>query len=351
MSVLTLRALKKNYGRIKAVDGIDLTTAEGELLAILGPSGSGKSTVMRMVAGLETPSSGDIVLDGQSVLGIPPRDRNVAMVFQSFALYPHMNVRDNILFPLVARKVPKAQHQPKLDEVTRMLGVGDLLERRPTRLSGGQKQKVALARALVRDPELFVFDEPLSSLDAKIRTQARAELRELHDRTGITMLYVTHDQLEALGLADRVAVINEGRLHQVGTPRELYNDPADLFVAGFIGNPPMNLLPVDKDTIAGLRPEHLQLHADAPSGEYALDLEVAVHQLEYLGSEWLAHGTVRSGLTELEQPQHVIARLPAGAEPRFSPGDDCRFVGAHQDVRLFDRSSGERRTATSEVAA
>ncbi len=345
MSVLTLRALEKHYGRIQAVDGIDLTSAEGELLAILGPSGSGKSTLMRMVAGLETPSSGDILLDGHSVLGIPPRDRNVAMVFQSFALYPHMSVRDNILFPLVSRKVPKSQHQAKLDEVTRMLEVGDLLDRRPSRLSGGQQQKVALARALVRDPELFVFDEPLSSLDAQIRSQARAELRELHDRTRITTLYVTHDQIEALGLADRVAVINKGRLHQVGTPRELYNEPADLFVAGFIGNPPMNLMPLDEHTIAGLRPEHLRLHADAPAGDYALDMEVGIEHVEYLGSEWLAYGTVRSGLAELDQRQHVVARLPASTEPRFSPGEQWRFVGAQADVRLFDRASGQRKAA------
>lgn len=352
MSVLTLRALSKRYGRIQAVDGVDLTSGEGELLAILGPSGSGKSTIMRLVAGLEMPTSGDILIDGKSVVGIPPKDRNVAMVFQSFALYPHMSVRDNILFPLVARKVPKPLRQPKLDQVSRMLGIEDLLDRRPTRLSGGQQQKVALARALVRDPELFVFDEPLSSLDAKIRSQARAELRELHDRTGITMLYVTHDQIEALGLADRIAVINQGRLHQVGTPRELYMDPADLFVAGFVGTPPMNLLPVDDDTIAGLRPEHLRLASTASTADdYALDLEVTVNQLEYLGSEWLAYGTVRSGLPEQGEPQQVIARLPAGTEPPFTTGDRCRFVGTHQDVRWFDRNTGKRKPATMGAVA
>lgn len=351
MSVLTLRALSKRYGRIQAVDGVDLTSAEGELLAILGPSGSGKSTIMRMVAGLEMPSSGDILLDGRSVLGIPPKDRNVAMVFQSFALYPHMSVRDNILFPLVARKLPKPQRQAKLDQVSRMLGIEDLLDRRPTRLSGGQQQKVALARALVRDPELFVFDEPLSSLDAKIRSQARAELRELHDRTGITMLYVTHDQVEALGLADRIAVINHGRLHQIGTPRELYTDPADLFVAGFVGTPPMNLLPLDEDTVVGLRPEHLRLATDLPASDYALDLDVTIDQLEYLGSEWLAYGTVRSGLPEQEAPPLVIARLPAGTEPAFAPGDRCRFIGLQKDVRWFDRVSGKRKPAAAGALA
>jgi multiple sugar transport system ATP-binding protein len=352
MSVLTLRALSKSYGRIQAVDGVDLVSGEGELLAILGPSGSGKSTIMRMVAGLEMPSSGDILIDGESVLGIPPKDRNVAMVFQSFALYPHMSVRDNILFPLVSRKLPKAQRQPKLDQVSHMLGIVDLLDRRPTRLSGGQQQKVALARALVRDPELFVFDEPLSSLDAKIRSSARAELRELHDRTGITMLYVTHDQNEALGLADRIAVINQGRLHQVGTPRELYANPADLFVAGFVGTPPMNLLPLDQATVAGLRPEHLRLAADdAPAGDYALDLRVTIEQLEYLGSEWLAYGNVHSGLPATEAPQQVIARLPSSVEPAFSPGETRRFVGTHEDVRWFDRISGKRKPAATGAPA
>ncbi len=225
MAVLQIHALKKHFGSIIAVDGIDLATNDGELLAVLGPSGSGKSTLMRMVAGLEQPDSGDILVDGKSIVGIPPKRRNVAMVFQSFALYPHISVRENIRFPLAARKVPKEEQERKIAWVSEILDIADLMARRPTRLSGGQMQRVALARALVRDPELFVFDEPLSSLDAQIRSQARGELRELLDRTRITTLYVTHDQLEALGLADRVAVIHQGRLHQVGTPFELYDSP------------------------------------------------------------------------------------------------------------------------------
>lgn len=351
MSVLTLRALKKHYGQIKAVDGVDLQLAEGELLAILGPSGSGKSTLMRMAAGLEAPTSGDIVVDERSVVGVPPQRRNVAMVFQSFALYPHMNVRDNILFPLVARGVPKREHQERLDRATKMLQVEDLLDRRPNRLSGGQQQRVALARALVRDPDLFIFDEPLSALDAQIRGQARAELRELHDQTRITTLYVTHDQIEAMGLADRVAVINEGQLHQVGTPHDLYVNPADLFVAGFIGNPPMNLLPLDADTIAGIRPEAIRVDPDVNTDEVVLDLSVRVEHLEYLGSEWLAYGAIQSGNVDSAGLEHVVARLPATEQPNCRPGTECRFVGTNADVVLFDRHNGLRTTAAIEAVA
>lgn len=350
MSVLALRALKKHYGQIKAVDGVDLTLEEGELLAVLGPSGSGKSTLMRMAAGLEAPSSGDIVIDGKSVVGIPPQHRNVAMVFQSFALYPHMTVRDNILFPLVSRRVPKDQHESKLQKATRMLDVGDLLDRRPSRLSGGQKQRVALARALVRDPELFIFDEPLSALDAQIRSQARAELRELHDQTRITTLYVTHDQVEAMGLADRVAVIHNGSLQQIGTPQALYNDPANLFVAGFIGSPPMNLLPLDAQTTIGIRPEDVLVDPEAVINEPMLDLSVHVDHVEYLGSEWLAYGTVAAEAGAGNKPQRVIARLPANAHPEGKLGAQCRFVARRESVCLFDSTSGMRKTVDGEAA-
>lgn len=344
MAVLTLRALAKHYGSIKAVTDVDLRLEDGEFMAILGPSGSGKSTLMRLVAGLESPTSGDILVDGKSVISVPPQQRNVAMVFQSFALYPHMSVRDNILFPLVSRKVPKQEHQARLDKATRMLGVEDLLDRRPNRLSGGQQQRVALARALVRDPELFVFDEPLSALDAQIRSRARSELRELHDQTRITTLYVTHDQVEAMGLADRVAVINEGRLHQVGTPQELYNDPADLFVAGFIGNPPMNLIPLDETTMTGVRPEEVLVDPEEEVADAAIDLTVTIEHLEYLGSEWLAHGQAQSGVDTDGPALHIIARLPASTHPGFATGQRCRMVGRREDVCVFDRVSGKRRT-------
>ena len=341
MAVLETRSLEKHFGRIRAVDGIDLKLNDGELLAVLGPSGSGKSTLMRMVAGLEEPTAGDILVDGKSVVGVPPKRRDVAMVFQSFALYPHMNVRENIRFPLVARKVPEDQQKQKIDWVTGILDIGDLLERRPTRLSGGQMQRVALARALVRDPELFVFDEPLSSLDAQIRSQARGELRELHDRTQITTLYVTHDQLEALGLADRVAVIHEGRIHQIGTPRELYENPGDLFVAGFIGDPPMNLLDLD-DRILGARPEHI-LAADSVSrDEIALELDVEVEHLEFLGAEWLIYGAVRGGVPERERAPRIISRLREAEPPPFRTGERKPFVIKQANARYFDPGTGER---------
>ncbi|MCS4504656.1 ABC transporter ATP-binding protein [Arhodomonas aquaeolei] len=353
MAVLETRGLKKHFGRIRAVDGIDLTSTDGELLAILGPSGSGKSTLMRMVAGLEEPSAGDILVDGRSIVGIPPKRRNVAMVFQSFALYPHMSVLENIRFPLVARRVPAAEQREKIDWVTGILDIGDLLERRPTRLSGGQMQRVALARALVRDPELFVFDEPLSSLDAQIRSQARGELRELHDRTQITTLYVTHDQLEALGLADRVAVVHNGCIQQLGTPRTLYEDPGNLFVAGFIGDPPMNRLDLGDNVILGVRPEHLLLeHGEEDPGEVALRLEVELEHLEFLGAEWLIYAAVCAGVPETGRRRpRVIARLRQAEPPSMETGQRRTLVVRRANARYFDAESGERRSAPSGVAA
>ncbi len=350
MAILETRALEKHFGRIPAVNGIDLTSEDGELLAILGPSGSGKSTLMRMVAGLEEPSSGDILVDNESIVGVPPKRRNVAMVFQNFALYPHMSVRENIRFPLVARKVPETEQQQKIDWVTGILEIENLLERRPTRLSGGQMQRVALARALVRDPELFVFDEPLSSLDAQIRSQARGELRELHDRTQITTLYVTHDQLEALGLADRVAVIHDGRIHQLGTPRELYENPCNLFVAGFIGDPPMNLIDLG-DTILGARPEHLLDAESVPREEIALDLDVEIEHLEFLGAEWLIYGAVRGGVPEGDRAPRVIGRLRQAEPPTFRTGERRRFVIRQSNARYFDPQSGERTNGPGVAAA
>lgn len=350
MAVLETRALEKHFGPIPAVNGIDLQSVDGELLAILGPSGSGKSTLMRMVAGLEEPTSGDILVDGQSIVGVPPKRRNVAMVFQSFALYPHMNVRENIRFPLVARKIPDAEQRQKLDWVTGILDIHELLERRPTRLSGGQMQRVALARALVRDPELFVFDEPLSSLDAQIRSQARGELRELHDRTQITTLYVTHDQVEALGLADRVAVIHQGRIQQMGTPRELYDDPGNLFVAGFIGDPPMNLLDLG-DSILGARPEHLVASGDVPADEVAVELDVEVEHVEFLGAEWLFYGAVRGGVPERERAPRVIGRVRSAEPPEFGPGERRGFAIRKANARWFDSESGERKPGAGGGAA
>jgi multiple sugar transport system ATP-binding protein len=250
-------------------------------------------------------------------------------------------VRKNIRFPLAARRVPADEQEKKIAWVSEILDIADLMARRPTRLSGGQMQRVALARALVRDPDLFVFDEPLSSLDAQIRSQARGELRELLDRTRITTLYVTHDQVEALGLADRVVVIHHGRLHQVGTPHELYDNPADLFVAGFIGDPPMNLLDLG-EVIAGARPEDILPAEDVVGEDTALNLDIEVEHLEFLGADWLIYGSVRGGIPERGRSPRVITRTRQAEKPNIGTGERRRFVVKKASVRFFDRQSGVR---------
>ena len=337
MGVLHVRGLKRHYGKIAAVDGVDLETARGEFVTVLGPSGSGKTTLMRLIAGLEQPSAGDILIDGRSVLGVPPRKRNVAMVFQSYAIYPHMSVRDNITFPLRARGVPRALWRERLERAVALLRIGHLLDRRPGRLSGGEKQRVALARALVREPELFVFDEPLSALDAQMRSVARAELRDLHARTGITTLYVTHDQLEALGLGDRVAVMHQGRMRQIGTPEELYFNPADTFVASFVGNPPMNLIERD-GRMLGIRCEHFALRrTDAPDPA-EIAFRVKIGQLQFLGAEWLAYGVEDTS----GNGARIVVRLPQAEGSRLRAGETCEFTVARRHLRVFDRASGRR---------
>ncbi|HKI57852.1 MAG TPA: ABC transporter ATP-binding protein [Trueperaceae bacterium] len=358
MATLQTRGLKRHYGKILAVDGIDLATAEGELLAVLGPSGSGKSTLMRMVAGLEQPSGGDILLDGRSVVGIPARKRNVAMVFQSYALYPHMSVFENIVFPLRSYRVPKETWKGKVDWAAGVLGIEHLLQRRPGRLSGGESQRVALARALVRDPEMFIFDEPLSALDAQVRHTARAELRDLQKRTQVTCLYVTHDQVEAMGLGDRVAVMKDGQLRQLGAPRELYFEPEDDFVASFIGNPPMNLL-ARGDALIGIRAEHFRLLQDGDEpdvGEHRF--RVRLDQLEFLGSEWLGYGRVAdaggeeeaggeedAGRKRARGDGHVVVRFGQDRGSEVAPGQAYDFAVPGRHIKTFDRSTGRRRHA------
>jgi len=334
MAVLKVENLKKHYGKIQAVNGINLETKEGELLALLGASGSGKTTLMRMIAGLEQPSEGDILIDNVSVVGIPPRHRNVAMVFQSYALYPHMTVRDNITFPLKARRIPKESWDKRIEWAVSILSIGKLLDRKPTKLSGGEKQRVALARALVREPELFIFDEPLSALDAQVRNVARAELRDLQKRTGITTMYVTHDQLEALGLGDRVVVMKDGVIRQIGTPAELYDKPADLFVAGFIGNPPMNL--IDRgDKVLGVRAEHLMLHEKGQTSDAGITLTLRADQREYLGSEWLIYG-----FEDNEIRGRVVVRLPQDQGEAIKTGELSTFFAERRHVKYFDKASG-----------
>jgi ABC-type sugar transport system ATPase subunit len=243
LATLALRKLRKSFGAVEVVPGIDLDVAEHEFVVLVGPSGCGKSTILRMIAGLEEPTSGDIVIDGTVVTDREPKDRDIAMVFQDYALYPHMTVADNMAFALRYRKVKRAAIRSRVADVARMLEIEKLLHRTPRQLSGGQRQRVAMGRAIVRDPKLFLFDEPLSNLDAKLRVQMRTELRKLRVAVPTTTIYVTHDQVEAMTLADRIVILNHGRIEQIGTPEEVYETPASAFVASFIGAPAMNLLP------------------------------------------------------------------------------------------------------------
>ncbi len=257
MAIVQTRALTKTFrqGSVGAVVGVDLESREGEFLVLLGPSGSGKTTLLRMIAGLEEPTSGDVLIGGVVVNDMTPRERRIAMVFQSYALYPHLTVLGNIVFPLKAQKVARPERQKKAQWAADLLGIGHLLGRRPRELSGGERQRVALARAIVREPTVFLLDEPLSNLDAKLRASAREELEQFQRRIGTTMIYVTHDQIEAMAMGDRVVVMHQGRVRQIGTPADVYDDPADTFVATFLGSPPMNLVQ-GETAIIGFRPEH-----------------------------------------------------------------------------------------------
>ena len=245
MSNLRIKGLTKRYGNVKALDDFSLEIKSGEFMVLLGPSGCGKTTAIRCIAGLISPSSGQIYIDDELVNNLPPKNRDIAMVFQNYALYPHMSVYDNIAFPLKMRKKSRLYTEQKINEVANLLGMIDLLNRKPKELSGGQMQRVALGRALVREPKVFLMDEPLSNLDAKLRMYMRTEIKKLQKKVGITTLYITHDQIEAMSMADKVAVMNGGLLQQVGKPQEVYNQPANTFVAGFIGNPSMNFLECD----------------------------------------------------------------------------------------------------------
>src|SRR5436853_2504674 len=265
MAVVETRGLTKVFkeGQLGAVNNVNLVTREGEFLVFLGPSGSGKTTLLRMIAGLEEPTAGEIFIGGRLVNHLSPRERRIAMVFQSYALYPHLSVYKNIAFPLRAQGVPKDQHRQKVEWASGLLGIGALLDRKPRELSGGERQRVALARAIVREPAVFLLAEPLSNLDAKLRASARSELEQFHRRVGTTTIYVTHDQVEAMAMGDRIVVLNKGVVRQIGTPKQVYDDPADSFVATFLGSPPMNLLD-HGDVIVGFRPEHLVPAAQVP---------------------------------------------------------------------------------------
>ena len=301
MATLELDRIVKTFNQTTILHGIDLQVEDGQFVVFVGPSGCGKSTLLRVIAGLESPTSGDVRIDGRSVNDVSAANRGCAMVFQSYALYPHMSVYDNMAFGLENAGEPRAQIDTKVQSAARLLRLDTLLQRKPTQLSGGQRQRVAIGRAIVREPRLFLFDEPLSNLDAELRVSMRAEIRDLHARLKATMVYVTHDQVEAMTMADKIVVLRAGKVEQVGAPLELYNRPPNTFVAGFIGSPRMNFLPAEtvrsvdaaQDMLRppagthtiGLRPEHALIDADGP-------IRMRVHQVEQLGSTSLLHGTV-----------------------------------------------------------
>ena len=339
--VVEVRGLKKKFekGDVLAVDGVDIATGEGEYLVLLGPSGCGKTTLLRMIAGLEEPTEGEILISGNVVNGLPPRARGIAMVFQSYALYPHKTVLENITFPLKATNIDRAARSEKADWAAGLLGIGELLDRKPRHLSGGERQRVALARALVRDPSVFLLDEPLSNLDAKLRTAARDELKQFQERLGTTTIYVTHDQVEAMGLGDRIVVILKGKVRQIGPPEEVYSHPADTFVATFIGSPPMNL--IDRgDHLLGFRPENfLPVDAIDSNGGNLLEVDVHVNRMEYLSGDRHIYATT-SGLGS--DDAHIIARIPATVNVAVAVDSVQRFAVHEKDLRFFDAATGLR---------
>ena len=336
MARVEFRSVTKRFGDdTTAVDALDLEVADGELMVLVGPSGCGKSTALRMVAGLEQPTSGTIAIGDRDVAGLSPAARDIAMVFQSYALYPHMTVRKNLAFPLRRRRMPRADVARRVADVAEMLELTELLNRKPAQLSGGQRQRVAMGRALIREPVAFLLDEPLSNLDAKLRAELRAELKRLHARLETTMIFVTHDQVEAMTLGDRIAVMDRGRLQQVGTPEDIYRTPRNIFVARFVGSPAMNLLPGPAvgeadGVVVGIRPELLRPAGEAPGG---ITLDVLAEVVEPLGSDVFVHGVTGGG-------DAVVARLAGDA--RLSPGERVALSAPAGRVHLFDEVSGER---------
>ncbi|MGO7860145.1 ABC transporter ATP-binding protein [Rhizobium ruizarguesonis] len=353
MASLSIKSARKNYGAFPVLHGVDIEIRDGEFMILVGPSGCGKSTLLRMIAGLESITSGVISIGNRVVNDLAPKARDIAMVFQSYALYPHMTVAQNMGFSLKLGRRPKAEIDEAVKKAADILALGELLERRPKELSGGQRQRVAMGRAIVRNPSVFLFDEPLSNLDAKLRVQMRAEIKELHQRLGTTIVYVTHDQIEAMTMADRIVVMHAGLVEQVGRPLDLYDRPANLFVAGFIGSPAMNLIegqavsvnlfkagsgaeiPVTgvstktgTDLVLGVRPEHLELVEAGSEGSVAGTVVVT----EPTGSETLM--TLRIDRTDLLALFH--SRIDA------SPGDRVHVRVMPNKAHLFDRSSGRR---------
>ncbi len=361
MSGVKLDNIVKNYGNLEVVHGVDLDVEEKEFVVLVGPSGCGKSTTLRMIAGLEEITDGTISIDGRVVNRVAPKDRDVAMVFQNYALYPHLKVFENIAFGLRIRKESKEHIAKTVAEVSEILGLTPYLDRRPAELSGGQRQRVAMGRAIVRHPKVFLFDEPLSNLDAKLRTQMRAEIKRLHKRLGATSVYVTHDQVEAMTLADRIVVMNDGYIEQIGTPMELFVNPANTFVASFIGSPPMNQLPGrieihataktalvndvsfalpenarvehGQSVVVGVRPEHFSLHpADGASA-----IPITLDLVEPLGSEALLH-------SRIDEHELIVKAETQGSIEHLSSVEQV-YAPAHL-VSVFDAQTGLSLTGT-----
>jgi sn-glycerol 3-phosphate transport system ATP-binding protein len=358
-SSVSIRDVYKSFGEVKVIQGISMEIAAGEFVVMVGPSGCGKSTLLRMIAGLESIDSGEIAIDGRVVNRVEPKDRNIAMVFQNYALYPHMSVYDNMAYGLKIRRLPKAEIEARVRKAAETLELAKLLARRPRELSGGQRQRVAMGRAIVRDPSVFLFDEPLSNLDAKLRVQMRAELQALHHRLETTTLYVTHDQVEAMTLAERMLVMSMGRAEQIGAPDEVYTRPATTFVAGFIGSPPMNLIKgrveqggtaladVDgarvrlaravpdldgRELLLGVRPEHLEV-----CNEGEAMITPLVDFVELLGSDLLVYGNV--GEPGPRIAARIAAKLHASLKGKRTPLP-MRYEAEH--MHLFDPAGGRR---------
>ncbi|QUC15440.1 ABC transporter ATP-binding protein [Arachnia propionica] len=390
MAQITLKNIVKEYGDgFKAVNDINLDIADGEFMIFVGPSGCGKSTTLRMVVGLEDITSGNLLIDGKTVNDLAPKDRNLAMVFQNYALYPHLTVRENIAFPLRLNrnKLPEQEIRRRVDQAAEMLELTEHLERKPANLSGGQRQRVAMGRAIVREADAFLFDEPLSNLDAKLRGQMRTEISRLQRRLGITTIYVTHDQTEAMTLGDRVAVLKRGVLQQCASPRELYEEPVNLFVAGFIGSPPMNFLPATvqgdhlelpmatvpipdsarqdlagkKVVIVGLRPEHIKDAEVATPPAGAVVFNSVVDVTEWLGNEQYAYipfqsdPSVQSTLEELDRDldgEGMRTQFVVNLDPRSQilEGEEARLYFMPENMMVFDPESGRNLTRDEQNA-
>jgi sn-glycerol 3-phosphate transport system ATP-binding protein len=352
MANIDLKGVRKSYGKLQVIHGVDVAIADGEFIVIVGPSGCGKSTLLRMVAGLETVTEGEIAIGGKRVNDVEPKDRNIAMVFQNYALYPHMSVYDNMAYGLKIRKFARDDIEKRVQRAAKILELGPYLQRKPRELSGGQRQRVAMGRAIVREPAAFLFDEPLSNLDAKLRVQMRLEIQKLHRNLKTTSVFVTHDQVEAMTLADRMIVMSAGAVEQVGRPIEVYDDPASLFVAGFIGSPAMNFLPGQFDAASGrvrvadgvsvplpaalraaagagvtvgVRPEHLERDPQGP-------FRFSVDTVEALGADSLVHGAFGESI--------LVARVDGHETPE--PGTALVFRPMPDRLYFFDTASGRR---------